>query len=246
MARLAIDLHNHSCLSPCGEDELTPGNLAGMAALAGLDVVALTDHNSVKNCPSFFAAAETLGIVPVAGMELTTAEDIHVVCLFETLQEAEAFGAFVEEKRILFPNRPGKYGGRQIVCDKNDEESGEEPHFLPNATTLSYDEVPSAVETYGGVCWPAHVDREANSAEAVLGVLPEEPAYPCVEFYRPEKVEDYIQKYPFLKGKRVVTGSDTHFLTGVRDPLLWFESDADKDDPDGVRKALFAWLRQAD
>lgn len=244
MTRFAVDLHNHSCLSPCAEDELTPGNLAGMAALAGIDVMALTDHNSVKNCPSFFAAAKNAGIVPVAGMELTTMEDIHVVCLFEHLSEARAFGNYIEDRRIRFPNRPGKFGGRQILCDETDEDVGDEPDFLPNATDLSYDQVPPVVKSFRGVCWPAHIDREANSVVAVLGTLPETPVYPCVEFYRLEQAEAYMAKYPSLKGKRLVTGSDSHFLTAVRDPSLWFEADVDREDPDAVRKALFAWLRQ--
>ena len=80
------DLHIHSCLSPCADDDMTPANIAGMAALPGLNLVALTDHNSCKNCPAFFAHAKRYGIVPVAGMELTTAEDIHVICLFSDLE----------------------------------------------------------------------------------------------------------------------------------------------------------------
>lgn len=77
------DLHIHSILSPCGDDDNTPNNIAGMASLCGLNIIALTDHNSAKNCPAFFEAARKYGIIPVAGMELTTSEDIHVVCLFE-------------------------------------------------------------------------------------------------------------------------------------------------------------------
>ena len=76
------DLHIHSCLSPCGDNDMTPNNIAGMGVVAKLDIMALTDHNTCLNCPAFFKAAENNGIVPVAGMELTTAEDIHLVCLF--------------------------------------------------------------------------------------------------------------------------------------------------------------------
>ena len=79
------DLHMHSCLSPCADDDNTPANIAGMATLAGLEIVALTDHNTTANCPAFFEAAKKLGLIPIAGMELTTSEDIHVVCLFEYL-----------------------------------------------------------------------------------------------------------------------------------------------------------------
>ena len=114
------DLHIHSCLSPCGDNDSTPNNIAGMATLCGLNIVALTDHNTCKNCPAFFAAAKKYGIIPIAGMELTTSEDIHVVCLFEELSDALLFDAFVENNRIKVKNRPDIFG-EQIVLDENDE-----------------------------------------------------------------------------------------------------------------------------
>ena len=76
---MKYDLHIHSCLSPCGDADMTPNNIAGMAMLGELEIVALTDHNTTLNCPAFFKACEKLGIVPIGGMELTTAEDIHMV-----------------------------------------------------------------------------------------------------------------------------------------------------------------------
>ena len=79
MNRYYYDLHIHSCLSPCGDDDNTPNNIAGMASLCGLNIVALTDHNTTANCPAFFEAAKRYGIIPIAGMELTTSEDIHIV-----------------------------------------------------------------------------------------------------------------------------------------------------------------------
>ena len=91
MRTVFVDLHNHSCLSPCGEDEMVPALVAGLHKLAGVDVAALTDHNTTRNCPAFFEAAQAYGLSPLAGMELTTAEDIHVVCLFLTCEEAAAF-----------------------------------------------------------------------------------------------------------------------------------------------------------
>jgi predicted metal-dependent phosphoesterase TrpH len=75
---------------------MTPGNIVGMALLNGLGIVALTDHNSVKNCPAFFKLAKANGLIPVAGVELTTAEDVHVICLFRTLEAAMAFGDLIE------------------------------------------------------------------------------------------------------------------------------------------------------
>ena len=101
MSRYRCDLHIHSCLSPCGDEDMTPGNIVGMSLLNGLQIVALTDHNSTKNCPAFFKIAKKHGIIPIAGMELTTAEDIHVICLFRSLEAAMAFGDFVDEKRYF-------------------------------------------------------------------------------------------------------------------------------------------------
>ena len=101
MNRFYYDLHVHSCLSPCGDADNTPNNILGMASLDEIDIVALTDHNSAKNCPAFFAAAENYGIIPIAGLELTTSEDIHVVCLFETLLDAIEFDEHVEKNRFL-------------------------------------------------------------------------------------------------------------------------------------------------
>ena len=124
MAFFPYDLHVHSCLSPCADNDNTPNNLAGMGYLNGLKIMALTDHNSARNCPAFFAAAERYGIVPVPGMELTTAEDIHVVCLFPSLEDALAFNDAVDEKRIRIPNRKDIFGD-QLILDAEDEVIGD-------------------------------------------------------------------------------------------------------------------------
>lgn len=89
--KLYYDLHLHSCLSPCGSDDMTPADLAAMCALAGLDVVALTDHNTAGNCAAFCRAAQRNGLLALAGMELCTREEIHMICLFPTVQAAEGF-----------------------------------------------------------------------------------------------------------------------------------------------------------
>ncbi len=106
MERYFYDFHLHSCLSPCADNDMTPSNIAGMGMLAGLQLLALTDHNSTANCPAFFRAAEAVGVIPVPGMELETAENIHVVCLFGTLSGAMSFGEEVAGRR--FPIKTGR------------------------------------------------------------------------------------------------------------------------------------------
>ena len=160
MNRYYYDFHVHSCLSPCADNDMTPNNIAGMAAVAGLNIVALTDHNSSRNCPAFFAAARRNGIIPIAGMELTTAEDIHVVCLFEHLEEALSFNEEVDRRRIRFKNRTDIFGD-QLLTDENDEVIGTEEDLLPNATEIPIDSVSELVSAFNGVCFPeigrAHV-----------------------------------------------------------------------------------------
>ena len=125
MNRSYYDFHIHSCLSPCGDDDMTPNNIAGMASLAGLNIVALTDHNTAKNCPAFFEAAKRNGIIPIAGVELTTSEDIHIVCLFEYLDDALKFDNFLKDRRFKIPNRVDIFG-EQMIMNGNDEVIGTE------------------------------------------------------------------------------------------------------------------------
>ena len=168
MNKYYYDLHIHSCLSPCGDNDMTPNNIAGMAALKGLHLLALTDHNTSKNCPAFFEACRRQGIVPIAGMELTTAEDIHIVCLFETLEAAMDFDAFVDSKRIRIKNRTDIFG-EQIICNANDEPLGQEEFLLSNATALPLEKAVESARAHGAVVYPAHVDRQANGILTTLG-----------------------------------------------------------------------------
>ena len=135
MERLSFDLHLHSCLSPCGGEDNTPAALAGMCALAGINVVALTDHNTCGSCAPFCRAAEYYGVLALPGMELTCAEEAHVVCLFPDLAAAEAFGALVREKLPPIQNRPAVFGP-QIYMDEEDRVLGEETAFLAGAASI--------------------------------------------------------------------------------------------------------------
>ena len=241
MARFYYDFHVHSCLSPCADNDNTPSNIAGMASVSGLDIVALTDHNSARNCPAFFEVAKRFGVVAIAGMELTTSEDIHVVCLFETLKGALDFENALSEKRILIKNRPEIFG-EQLVMDADERIVANEEHLLSNATKISIEELPPIVDSYGGVCYPAHIDREANGIISVLGTFPPTPHFKCAELRSINNKEAYVKNYS-LEGKIILYGSDAHYLGDIFEREHYVELDAQRDDPDGVRRALFALLR---
>ena len=241
MNKYYYNLHVHSCLSPCADNDNTPCNLAGFAAISGINIMALTDHNTCKNCPAFFAAAKAYGVIPVAGMELTTSEDIHVVCLFETLEQAMAFDEEVDSKRIKIKNREDIFG-EQLILNEDDEIIGKDEFLLSNATMISLDEAPALVKKYGGVCYPAHIDRDANGIVAVLGTLPETPAFHCVEIHGLENIEPYKERFD-LKDKVVVISSDAHYLQDVRDKENFFELDDEPYSSNKVRQELFKLLR---
>jgi len=241
MKKYYYDLHTHSCLSPCADNDNTPNNLAGMAALSEIEILALTDHNTAKNCPAFFEAAERYGIIPVAGVELTTSEDIHTVCLFEKLEDAMRFDKELEGRRLKVKNRPDIFG-EQLILDGMDNVIGTEDYLLSYATDISIEDAPELVDSFGGVCYPAHIDRDANGIIAVLGTLPETPHFTAVEFHFGDKVSDYATKYD-ISGKTVVVSSDAHCLTDVRDKENYFELSPTDDSPEAVRRELFKLLR---
>jgi len=241
MNKYYYDLHIHSCLSPCGDDDSTPNNIAGMATWCGLNVLALTDHNTTRNCPGFFEAAKRHGIIPIAGMELTTAEDIHVVCLFKTLSDAMDFNDEVQKHRILIKNRPDIFG-EQLILDEEDNVVGREDNLLSNATALSLDDVPDLVKSFRGVCYPAHIDRNANSVTAILGTFPETPHFNCFELRDAANLEEYVTKYN-LDGRLAIISSDSHYLTDMRDADCFFELDTEDDSEEAIIDSLFELLK---
>ena len=241
MKRFSYDLHNHSCLSPCADNDNTPNNIAGMMYLSGIKIAALTDHNTAKNCPAFFTAAKKYGIIPIAGIELTTAEDIHLMCLFKSLGSAMEFDVFLQKRRILVKNRPDIFG-EQLILDGDDTVIGKEENLLSNATSITLDEAPEIVKAFGGVCYPAHIDRDANGIIAILGTLPPTPHFDCVEIRDGDRIAEYKEKYG-LSDKLVIVSSDAHYLTDINDSNNFFELDADENDADEVTRELFKLLK---
>ncbi len=241
MTRYYYDFHVHSCLSPCGDNDNTPNNLAGMASLNGVTLMALTDHNTCRNCPAFFKAARRYGVVPVAGMELTTAEDIHVVCLFETLEEALAFNDEVDTRRIRVKNREDIFG-EQLILNEEDEIIGREEDLLINATTITLDEAPGIVQKYRGICYPAHIDRQSNGCIAILGEFPHYAGFKIAELNDRANKEEYIRRYGLEKLK-ILVSSDAHYLDQLREDNDYFDIDDEPYSSSLVRQRLFEQLR---
>lgn len=241
MKTYRCELHVHSCLSPCADDDMTPYSIAGMAKLNGLHVVALTDHNSCKNCETFFAACERYGIIAIAGMELTTAEDIHLICLFPDLERAYAFDNAIQTFRIPIKNKPQVFG-RQLLIGMDDEIVGEETNLLINATQLPLSESVALARSFDAAVYPAHIDREANGIIAILGTFPKEPKFTAAEL-RGAGNDEISFMNDRLDQKRIVTASDAHRLCDLSETGCEIPLECEGEDAQSVRNALIAYLR---
>lgn len=217
MSGLFYDLHIHSCLSPCGDEDMTPNNIVNMALLKGLNFIAVTDHNSCKNCPAVLEAANDTPLTVLPGMELTTAEEIHLVFLFPKLEQAMAFDQFVYERLLPVKNDPAVFG-HQLILDAGDNPVGEEPLLLINATSISVDDAPSLATRFGGLVLPAHIDRPSNSILSALGFIPPELGFTAVEVADPAAF--FARPNNLLGGQkyRVLTSSDAHRLGDIAEP----------------------------
>ena len=241
MSRYFYDLHLHSCLSPCADDDMTPANIAGMASLCGLQLIALTDHNSCGNCGALLHACRQYGIVGVPGMELTTAEEIHLVCLFPDLESAERFDALVQTRRRPIKNRPAVFGN-QLYMDAQDGVLGEEPNLLIPASTLPLEEAAALALECGGAAFPAHIDRPSNGIIGILGALPERPFFPTLELNDADNREAYRERYG-LEGRRLLCSSDAHHLWDIREASQSLDIDDEPYSSQRVREALIELLR---
>jgi len=209
---LLADFHNHSCLSPCGSLDLSPRVLVDFAANRGIKVLALTDHNSSLNCPAFAKLCPGKGILPIFGMEAATQEEIHVLCLFTSLEASLEFSEYAYSIILPFPNNP-EIAGDQIYVDEEDNIEGQVEYYLVNPLELSVENIGDKVLEYGGIVIPAHVDRQAFSMTSQLGVVTHGPwsALECVRI-------PPVALSPAMKGQRLdtlgyhlITSSDAHY-----------------------------------
>lgn len=212
------DLHIHTCLSPCADQDMTPGNIVSMAKLKGLQVIAVTDHQTCGNCAAVMALSEKLsGPLVLPGLEVESQEEIHLVCLFPELSVALAFAAEIRQNLPERRNRIDIFG-EQTFCSEDDDAIGCEELLLLQACTLSCDEIVGKTIALGGVCMPAHIDREANSILSILGRVP--PGFPVRAFEISGQANESVllARHPELVGSRLVRSSDAHHLADIAEP----------------------------
>jgi PHP family Zn ribbon phosphoesterase len=219
MARVyAADLHVHTCLSPCADEEMSPRNIVRTAVEGGLDIIAVTDHNSGKNVRAVKEAASDLQLTVIPGMEIQSREEVHLLSLFGSIEVLEEWDSYIYEYLPDVLNDPAIFGYQPIV-DKEGYVLRFEERLLINSLDLSLEAVVEGVGDRGGICIPAHVDREAFSIIGHLGYIPPDLPLAAVEV-----TGDRRDMVP--EGYEVVTDSDAHFLDtiGTRRTLFLLEA----------------------
>lgn len=234
MKVFAVDTHVHTCLSPCGDLDMHPAGLVGAALDAGLDAVAVCDHNSAANLAAVGRAGRERGLAVIPGMEITSEEEVHVLALMPHTEAAQALQAKV------YASLPGKNDprafGMQVIADEHEEVLGFEEHLLAGATTMNLEEVVDAIHRFGGLAVAAHVDREGFGILGQLGMIPPGLALDGLELsprtsacigrmrYAPSG------EFPFLQG------SDAHEPKDVGRAITFLL--AEEPNPEELGKAL--------
>lgn len=210
------DFHIHSCLSPCADMDMTPHSIAGMSYINGLNAIAVADHNTARNIRAVTVACEEFGITVVPAIEAESAENVHLLCLFPTIEAAEKMGLLLEENLPPVKNRPDIFG-EQIIMNEVDEKTGEIETLLINATNLTIEEIKKEVELLDGVCIAAHIDREKNGIVAILGCVPDELEFSTLEMSGEADfmIEDDGYKY--------ISDSDAHYLVNIAEKVNFLE-----------------------
>ena len=227
-----FDLHMHSCLSPCADLGNSPAALAKAAKAAGLNGVMLSDHNSSRNSQAFATACQREGIDALFGIEITTAEEFHVLAVFDTLTQAEQMTEMITATLPKRINQPLIFGD-QFVVTADDEIEEQEWHLLSAPTSLTIQEIEQRVHGLNGLLIACHINRPCFSVFSQLGGLSGDEGFDAVELSRQARKIDWMPK---ILGLPILRASDAHNLAMIGQ--IWNEAELEAFTVQHLRKAL--------
>lgn len=237
------DFHIHTALSPCAEDEMTPNNIVNMAMISGLDLIAVTDHNATANLPAIAKCAAEKGIVFVPGIEVESAEEVHISCLFPTVEAAQAMGQLVKVHLLPLENQEDVLGA-QYIFDAEDNIVGKEARMLLFASDLGDEEIFGAARDFGGCAYFSHVDRDSYSVLSVLGSLPETIHTGVVEVSNTMRGREFLLGRKDLRSKSILFSSDCHRLADMSGRENWIDLPVDRQRL--TAQDVINWIREKD
>lgn len=180
MRQFRADLHIHTLLSPCGSLEMSPREIISRAKSKGLDMIAVSDHNSTWHCELMVILGREAGITVLRAAEVTSAEDVHSLVILPDEPATRSFQEWIDSRCAYLPHRPEIFGD-QVIIDRNEQIIREIAYYLPAALNATIDEVEAAAHSHGGLFIPAHIDRPAMGILGQLGFIPEELCIDAVE-----------------------------------------------------------------
>ncbi|MBW6471555.1 MAG: hypothetical protein K0B14_00385 [Anaerolineaceae bacterium] len=212
MKKFRADLHVHTVLSPCAEIEMLPPLIVSEAKFREIDLIAITDHNASANIDAVKKAALGSGLTVLPGMELQTKEEVHVLCLFDTMDQIMEFQQLVDQKLPPIKNRPDFFG-EQLVVDEKGDFIRKEDRLLITSTSFSLKEAYHCVNEIGGLFMPAHVNRKANGLIEILGFVPNDIPFLALELSRHITPKQAREKFPQITSFELIQNGDVHRLS---------------------------------
>jgi PHP family Zn ribbon phosphoesterase len=208
------DLHIHTCLSPCADLFMTPRNIVEKAASLGINMIAVCDHNSAENIAVTHAIGKKRGVVVIPGMEITSAEEVHILGLFSSLDRVNDM-----QKQVYEHLQPGENDedafGMQVVVNEDDEVLGFNKRLLIGATDLSIDRVVAIIHDFQGIAVASHIDREGFGIIGQLGFIPPETGFDALEISSRTPMAKAAETFGKYRSIPWITSSDAHELDDI-------------------------------
>lgn len=220
MKRYRADLHVHTVLSPCAGVEMIPPLIVQEALDREIQILAITDHNATANIEAVQKAAQDTGLIILPGMELQTREEVHVLCLFDTLEQAFAFQEWVDARLPNIQNN-ADFFGEQFVVDETGDFIRREERLLLASAEVTLRQAWEKVHDLEGWYIPAHVNRKAYGLIAVLGLVPTDFPVDTLEISRHIPYAEAAQRLPQIAGYPLIQNGDVHYLDGFLGSTTW-------------------------
>lgn len=225
MRLFRADLHVHTVLSPCAEVEMIPPLIVEEALERGLTLIAITDHNSSANIQAVQKAAQGTNLHVLPGMELQTREDIHSLCLFDTIDQITELQNKVDFTLPEIKNQPEHFG-EQFVVDETGEFIRREDRLLITSSSLSLNEAFALVTSLGGLFIPAHINRKTFGLIESLGFIPPDIPFPAVEISKHLSPEQATIQIPSIGKLPIIQSGDVHRLNEFLGSMTFSMMDA--------------------
>lgn len=193
---------------------MIPSLIIEAAIRVGLEIIGICDHNSCENAGAVMEASIGSSVKVLPGLEVQSAEGVHLLCLFDTLDRATEMQKCVYRALPSIPVTE-KTLQEQLIVDSSDEFIGYCERHLSLPTSMSIDELWERVENLNGILIPSHIDRRSTGLCDVLGMLPESPDFPAVEISRNLTPLEARATYPSIGDRSILCNSDAHWLSAI-------------------------------